>query len=205
VANEVFAFSPDPVLDTLDELGEYAGEDGLEDLGHDLLPRLVDAGRAREHRLPGFWRDVGTVSAYWDCHQELLGKEPPIDLDDPAWPIRTRGLAHRSSVRVRRGSEVQDSLLAPGAVVAGNVERSVVGRGGVVEAGAVVRESVLLPGAVVRRGARVERAILDDRVEVCPDAVVGEVDGEIALVGLEAAVEAGTRLPAGVRFPEVEE
>jgi glucose-1-phosphate adenylyltransferase len=205
VANEVFAFSPGPVLDTLDELGEDAGDDGLDDLGHELLPRLVDAGRAREHRLPGFWRDVGTVSAYWDCHQELLGTEPPIDLDDPAWPIRTRGLAHRSSVRVLRGSEVLDSMLAPGATVAGHVERSVVGRGAVVEAGAVVRESVLLPGAVVRRNARLARAILDDRVEVCQDAVVGDAGGEIALVGLEAVVESGTRLPAGARFPEVDQ
>ena len=89
--------------------------------------------------------------------------------------------------------------------MAGHVERSVVGRGAVVEAGAVVRESVLLPGAVVRRGARVERAILDDLVEVCPEAVVGEAGGEIALVGLEAVVEAGTRLSAGVRFPEIDD
>ncbi|HEX6389712.1 MAG TPA: sugar phosphate nucleotidyltransferase [Solirubrobacteraceae bacterium] len=205
VANEVFALTPGPVLDILDELAADAGEDGLDDLGDELLPRLVDAGRARAHRLSGFWRDVGTVSAYWECHQELLDDEPPIDLDDPAWPVRTRGLAHRSSVRMLRGSEVHDSLLAPGTIVAGHVERSVVGRGAVVEAGAVVRESVVLPGAIVRRGARVERAILDDRVEVCQDAVVGEADGDIALVGLQAVVEAGERLPAGARFPELDD
>jgi glucose-1-phosphate adenylyltransferase len=205
VANEVFALTPGPVLDILDELAADAGQDGLDDLGDELLPRLVDAGRARAHRLSGFWRDVGTVSAYWGCHQELLDDEPPIDLDDPAWPVRTRGLAHRSSVRMLRGSEVHDSLLAPGTIVAGQVERSVVGRGAVVEAGAVVRESVVLPGAIVRRGARVERAILDDRVEVCQDAVVGGADGDIALVGLQAVVEAGERLPAGARFPELDD
>ena len=84
----------------------------------------------------------------------------------------------------------------------GAVERSVIGRGAVVEAGAAVRESVLLPGAVVRSGAVVERAILDDGVEIGRDATVGEPRGEIALVGLRASVPAGERLPAGARHPD---
>ena len=81
--------------------------------------------------------------------------------------------------------------MGPAARVAGTVERSVVGRGAVVEAGAVVRESVLLPGAVVRSGAHVVRAVLDDAVEIGRGATVGGSDGgEIALVGLRASVPA---------------
>ncbi len=76
-----------------------------------------------------------------------------------------------------------------------------IGRGAVVEPGAVVHESVLLPGAVVRRGAVVTRTILDDGVEVGPDARVGASDGEIALVGLRAAVPAGDVLGGGARYP----
>ena len=116
------------------------------------------AGGARESRFDGYWRDVGTVDAYWESHMDLLGEEPPIDLDDPDWPILTHEALLRASARVFDGAAIEDSLVAPAARVAGSVSRSVVGRGAVVEEGAVVRESVLLPGAVVRvgraRGAR---------------------------------------------------
>jgi glucose-1-phosphate adenylyltransferase len=202
ISNEVFVFRPGPVLDLLDELADESGEEGLEDLGDDLLPRLVDAGDVREHRFEGYWRDVGTIPAYWACHQELLADEPPIDLDDPAWPILTQATSNRASARVAAGAAVESSLLAPGSRVAGTVSGSVVGRGATVEAGAVVRDSVLLPGSVVRDGATVERAILDDDVEVCGGASVGERDGDIALVGRRAVVEGGVRLGAGARFPD---
>ena len=205
VANEVFVFRPEPLLETLEQLAGEAGEDGLEDLGHGLLPRLVEAGGARELRFGGYWRDVGTVDAYWESHQDLLGDAPPIELDDPAWPILTHAALLRASARVERGAAIEDSLVAPAARVAGELERSVVGRGAVIEAGAVVRDSVVLPGAVVRSGATVARAVLDDGVEIGRDAVVGEDGGEIALVGLRASVEAGTKIAAGGRFPEVED
>ena len=195
ISNEVFVFEPRRVLDLLDEIAE---DSELEDLGHELLPQLVEAGEVREHRFEGFWRDVGTIPAYWECHQELLEPEPPIDLDDPAWPILTRAVANRASARVMGGT-IERSLIGPGAHVAGEVRNSVIGRGAVVEAGAVVHDSVVLPGAVVRRNARVERAILDDGVDV--RANVGEAGGEIALVGLRATVD--TSLAAGARHPNL--
>jgi glucose-1-phosphate adenylyltransferase len=203
VANEVFVFRPEPLLDTLEALADEADDDGLEDLGHGLLPRLVDDGAAREARFEGYWRDVGTVDAYWESHQDLLRDPPPVDLDDPSWPVLTHAATLRSTARVMDGAAVHDSLVASAARVAGEVSRSVVGRGAVVEAGAVVRESVLLPGAVVRSGARVVRAVLDDAVEVCGDARVGSEGGEIALVGLRASVRG--EVPAGGRYPEVDD
>jgi glucose-1-phosphate adenylyltransferase len=201
ISNEVFVFEPGRVLDALDELADASG-DGLEDLGDDLLPRLVAAGDVREHRFDGYWRDVGTIPAYWESHMEFAAAEPPLDLDDPAWPFLTHATAHRASGRLLAGAQVERSLIAPGSRVAGTVQGSVVGRGARVEAGAVVRDSVILPGSVVRGGATVERAILDDGVEVCGGASVGEPDGEIALVGLRAVVSTGMRLGAGSRFPE---
>jgi glucose-1-phosphate adenylyltransferase len=202
ISNEVFVFRPEPVLNALDELAEEAGEDGLDDLGHELLPRLVDAGEVREHRFDGYWRDLGTIPAYWACHQDLVSEHPPIDLDDPDWPIRTQATTHCAAAQLLAGASVESSLIGPGARIAGTVSNSVVGRGVRVEAGAVVRETVLLPGSVVRAGATVERAIVDDGVEVGGDASVGEKDGEIALVGKRAVVEPGARLAGGARFPD---
>jgi glucose-1-phosphate adenylyltransferase len=200
VTTEVFAFRPEPLWDVLEELAGEAGEDGLEDIGDGVLPRLVEAGAARESRFEGYWRDVGTVDAYWEAHQDLLGDDPPFDLDDRDWPILTKAATTRASALVRRGAEVADCLLGPGADVGGSVERSVVGREAVVEPGATVRESVLLPGAVVRKGATVIRAVLDDHVEVRGGATVGEDGGAAALVGLRAVVEED--VPAGGRLPD---
>ncbi len=64
ISNEVFVFTPEPVLKVLDELEKERGQDDLEDLGHYLLPRLVDAGEARAHPFDGYWRDVGTIDAF---------------------------------------------------------------------------------------------------------------------------------------------
>jgi glucose-1-phosphate adenylyltransferase len=165
----------------------------------------VDGGGARESRFEGYWRDVGTVDAYWSSHMDLLADPPPVDLDDPEWPVLTKAPSRRAGTRVLKGATVQDSLLGPAAEVAGEVERSVIGRGAVIEAGAVVRESVVLPGAIVRSGATVVRAVLDEGVEVCGDATVGEDGGEVALVGLKAVLEAGTSVPAGGRHPEIDD
>src|SRR3954462_3315137 len=82
--NEVFVFTPEPTLDRLEELSRRVGEDGLEDLGTHLLPAQTRDGVARAHPLKSYWRDVGTVAAYWAAHRDFLSPEPPLDLDDPA-------------------------------------------------------------------------------------------------------------------------
>ena len=198
--NEVFVFDPGPTLDRLEALADEAGEEGLEDLGSHLLPDQTADGVARAYRLPGYWRDVGTVDAYWQAHRDLLSPEPPIDLDDPAWPVHTRGGRH-SAARVLGGAVVEQSLVSGGTRVAGEVRGSVLSPGVVVEDGATVVDSVLLPGARVRSGARVVRAVLDDLVDVGRGATVGG-DGDIALVGRRARVADGAELAAGARYPE---
>jgi glucose-1-phosphate adenylyltransferase len=198
--NEVFVFTPGATLDRLEGLNADLGEDGLEDLGSHLLPAQTRDGLARAFRLEGYWRDVGTVPAYWQAHRDFLAAEPPIDLDDPAWPVHTRGGRH-SAARVLPGAVVDESLVSGGTRVAGEVRGSVLSPGVVVEKGATVVDSVLLPGVRVRAGARVERAVLDDRVDVGERAEVGGA-GDITLVGRAARLDAGTAVAAGARWPE---
>lgn len=200
--NEVFVFTPGATLDRLDGLQDELGEEGLEDLGSHLLPAQTRDGLARAHPLEGYWRDVGTVPAYWQAHRDFLAAEPPIDLDDPAWPLHTRGGRH-SAARVLDDGQIENSLLSGGTRISGDVRGSVLSPGVVVERGASVVDSVLLPGVRVRAGARVERAVLDDRVDVGEGAVVGG-DGDITLVGRAARLEAGTEIAPGARHPEPE-
>ncbi|MCW2778146.1 MAG: Nucleotidyl transferase [Frankiales bacterium] len=195
VTTEVFVCSTVEVLDLLEELEADAGDDGLKDLGTALLPRLAQAGRLRAHPIDGYWRDLGTVDSYWRGHQELLGEDPAFRLHDDVLPVRTRP-TRADPARVLRGATVEDSLLAPGCTVAGEVVRSVLSPGAVVEAGAVVRDCVLLPGAVVRSGAVVERTVLDDGADVA--ARVGGPSA-VTLVGL--GTRATEDLAPGARWP----
>src|SRR3954454_1168378 len=84
--NEVFVFSPTPTLDRLEALSREVGEQGLADLGSHLLPAQTRDGGARAYPFEGYWRDVGTVEAYWQAHRDFLDAEPPIDLDELSWP-----------------------------------------------------------------------------------------------------------------------
>lgn len=194
VTNEVFVFDPGVALDLLDEHAD--GE--LGDLGDDLLPRLVAQGRAREHRLEGYWRDLGTLDAYWAAHMDLVSPQPPFDPDDPDWPLVT----HHPPVapaRVRAGAKLEDALLSGGCDVAGEVRRSVLAPRVLVEAGAQVVDSVLLEGVVVRAGAHVVRSVVDRGACVEAGVRVGG-DGDITLVGGDERVTQD--LPPGARQPE---
>jgi glucose-1-phosphate adenylyltransferase len=198
--NEVFVFSPEKTLDRLEAIATDIGEEELQDLGSHLLPAQTEDGAARAYPLRGYWRDVGTVPAYWEAHQDFLSAEPPIDLDDPRWPVHTRGGRH-SAARVLDDGQIENSLLSGGTRVSGDVRGSVLSPGVVVEAGATVVDSVLLPGVRVRSGATVTRAVLDDGVEVGRGVTVGG-DGDIALVGRAARLENGASVAPGGRYPE---
>ncbi|PYE55917.1 glucose-1-phosphate adenylyltransferase family protein [Deinococcus yavapaiensis] len=188
VTTEVFVYDAPHLFETLDRLAA-AGE--LTDFGHELVPALVSEGRAFAYPFEGYWRDVGTLDAYWEAHQQLLaGKLPP--LDDPAWPTLTYH-APRSAARLEKGAVVEDSLVSLGCRVAGRVERSVLSPGVVVEAGAVVTDSVLLNDVTVRANAKVERAVVDEGATIDPNASVG-TPHEVTLVPAHTHVEAGEQL-----------
>jgi glucose-1-phosphate adenylyltransferase len=188
VTTEVFVYDTDVLLRTLGELADEGESSGLEDFGHELLPRFVDEGRAQAFALDGYWRDVGTIESYWLGHMELLEPRPPLVLDDPAWPILTTA-AHRAPARIERSARIDASLVSPGAVVRGTVERSVVGPGVVIEEGATVRESVLLHDGRVGSGAVVARALVDERAVIEPGAELGDGE-EIAVVAAGETVSA---------------
>jgi glucose-1-phosphate adenylyltransferase len=180
ITTEVFAYEPRTLLRTLDELAEEGDGSSIRDFGHELLPRLVDEGAARAFDLDGYWRDVGTIDSYWEAHMELLADEPPLTLDDPAWPILTAGL-QRPPARIEQSATIDGCLVAGGAQVRGTVARSVIGPGVVVEEGAEVRDAVLLHDSYVGARARVTRAIVDEEANVGEDTVVGGTD-EITVV-----------------------
>lgn len=125
VATQVFAFATGRLLGTLEELA--AGDGELKDFGHGLLPGMVEAGEAVEHRMDGYWRDVGTVSAYWRAHMDLLDPERPLDRGVRVGPGARVGAAGDGREPALVAGEAQvprDATVGPGGRFGGDEEAS---------------------------------------------------------------------------------
>ena len=157
VAGEMFLYDAQQLLAALEELHEQEGQ--LEDYGHDLVPWFVAHRTVVEHRLEGYWMDLGTLQSYWTAHLQVLDGEG-VTLDDPDWPILS-AQPQLVPARIEGGADVRRSMVAAGSTVRGTVEHSVLGPGVVVEEGATVRHSVLLDGVRVPAGAHLENVVAD--------------------------------------------
>ncbi len=153
------------------------------DFGGDLLPAIVPRARVFAHDFATssvgagapYWRDVGTLGAYWAAHMDLLAAAPDLDLDDPDWPLRSAP-EHLPGARFvadadGRGATAADSIVAGGCVVCGaTVRRSVLFPRVRVGPASSVDESVLLPGVTVGRSVVLRRVIVDEGA-VLPDGI----------------------------------
>jgi len=211
VATEVFLYDAEVLVQVLEEVHRELGPDspggdtGLGDFGEHLLPRLVESGKVAAVPLTGYWKDVGQPGLYLAAPRDVLTDALGV-LDRGDWPILTRQ-PQRVPARVLRGGEVVDSLVSPGARVAGRVAGSVLGPGVVVEQGAEVCDSVLFADVRVESGAQVARSVVDTGTVVGRGARVGSSEAEafsdsaqVTLLGRGSTVTAGTRVAAGARW-----
>jgi glucose-1-phosphate adenylyltransferase len=170
------------------------GDDRKTDVGGDVIPALTEAGVARvydfstnevpgqDERERGYWRDVGTLDAYYDANMDLITPVPVFNLYNDAWPVLTNQ-PPLPPAKVSRGlhgtaSYVEGSMLGQGSIVSGgHIERSIVGPGCYVEDGAQVVDSILFPGVHVGAGARLVRCVVDKANVVPPGYRIG-VDPE---------------------------
>jgi len=151
------------------------------DFGCDILPSLIGQAdvfaypfRGANHE-PGYWRDIGTPSAYWRAHLDLLGPSPSLHLHDPSWPLRTdRGALGSVPRYVDRNpaGTVESSVVASGCAIRGaTVRRSVLFSDVMVSAHSDISESVILPGGVIGRHCRLRGVIVDSGCRI-PDGTV---------------------------------
>lgn len=202
VTCEVFGYDTRKLMDTLDELvAEDPDDEGsgssLGDFGDTLVPRLVDDGKAYEHFLDGYWRDVGTPESYWESHMQLLESEPKFILDDPSWPILTAGI-QRPGARIESTAHIEGSLISPGCTVRGEVVSSVLAPGVTVEEGAQVHRCVILQDTIVGTQARVRRTIVDTDVRIGRRAEIGgDSESNLVLIGSGAQIGNNGYVAAG--------
>jgi glucose-1-phosphate adenylyltransferase len=160
------------------------------DFGRDILPALVgrtemfayDFGTNRIAGDPAnqepYWRDVGTIDAYYEANMDLRAVTPALNLYNRKWPLRTAGYSDAPAKFIfdqegRRGQAL-DSIVAGSTILSGGLVRgSVLGRGVRVHSGALVEDSIIFDNCDIGRRAKVRRAILDKNVRVPEDAVIG--------------------------------
>ncbi len=187
-----YVFSTEALIEAV--TADAADEASTHDLGRDIIPMLVERGDAgvwdfAESEVPsvsererGYWRDVGTLDAYYDAHMDLISVDPVFNLYNEDWPILswTEPMPPAKFVLEEEGRTgmAVDSMVCAGVVVSGAVvRRSVLSPRVNVHSYAEVEDSVLMHGVDVGRGAIVRRAILDKNVRVAPGAQIG-VDPE---------------------------
>ncbi|HZY75764.1 MAG TPA: glucose-1-phosphate adenylyltransferase [Jatrophihabitantaceae bacterium] len=183
-----YVFTTNTLLEALKQ--DAADEDSVHDMGGSIMPMMVKQGDAyvydfadndvpgAEERDRGYWRDVGTLDAYYDAHSDLVAVHPIFNLYNQQWPIYTHH-PHLPSAKFVEGGIAQESLVGAGTIIAGaTVRQSVIAPNVRLNAGAYVEGSVLMEGVQIGRGAVVRRAILDKDVVVPEGAHIG-VDTEL--------------------------
>ena len=184
-----YVFSADALIDIVTRDAEDEGSN--HDMGGSIVPALVDSGDAHvydfsRNEVPGasevergYWRDVGTLDAFYDAHMDLISVEPEFNLYNREWPILTWPDPLPPAKFVfddedgRRGMAL-DSMVCAGVVISGaTVRRSVLSPGTHLHSYAEVEDSVLMQGVDVGRNAVVRRAIVDKNVRIAEGAQVG--------------------------------
>jgi glucose-1-phosphate adenylyltransferase len=211
-----YVFSAEALIDAVTQ--DAADPTSAHDVGGNLIPMLVERGEAQvydfsENEVPGatprdrgYWRDVGTLDAFWEAHMDLISVDPVFNLYNGEWPILTwhEPLPPAKFVFADPGrtGHALDSMVCAGVVVSGGeVLRSVLSPSVLVHSHAQVHDSVLMPGVEVGRDSVVRRAIVDKQVRIAPGARIGvdpEADRErftvsddgVVVIGKGAVVEA---------------
>jgi glucose-1-phosphate adenylyltransferase len=158
---------------------------GSHDFGRNIIPALLggrkvyaydflrnDVPGLRRHEERGYWRDVGTLDAYWRSNMDLLGETPLFDLRNDEWPIVSAGYEGPMASIVR--TYVDHSMIGEGShIVDAEIRRSVIGRGVHIEPGAVLDECVIMDGVRIGAHTRLHRVIADRFSSIPAESDIG--------------------------------
>ena len=146
------------------------------DFGMHILPRAIVEDNVFAYPFYGYWRDVGTIQAYWEANMDVLRKDSGISPQE--WQIRTnveagRRIPDRPPASFGDSSSLDSCLVSAGSKINGAVINSVLAPGVIVEEGATVNNSIIFEDCVIKKGATVDLVIMDKRVVVGENALVG--------------------------------
>lgn len=144
------------------------------DFGKNIIPEMLGDGRSLwAYKFRGYWRDVGTVQAFWESNMDLIQRVPEFNLFDPNWKIYTPNPVKPAHYIGPSGS-VKTSVIAEGCMIYGTVRNSVIFPGVVIEESSYVEDSIIMSNSVVGKASAVRRSILSEGVCVGREVRIGE-------------------------------
>lgn len=181
----IYVFSLPLLCEALE--ADHRNPNSAHDFGKDILPRLIKTHHVSAYLFGGptgrvsqdrYWRDVGTIDAFFEANMDLLQPRPPINLYQPNWPIRTYEPqvppARMIPGPTGQQGQLLNSMLASGVVIeGGSVRHSILSANAYVGEGAVVEQSMLFEGVSVGAGAQLRNCIIDKYVKIPPGTQIG--------------------------------
>ncbi len=146
------------------------------DFGKHIIPLAIKEDSVYAYPFEGYWRDVGTLDAYWKANMDLL--DPASGLNPEAWGVKPNLeeaglLSDRPPVQILPGAEVADCVISAGCIIEGRVEHSVLSPGVYVAKGALVKDSIVMHECQIMAGSHLEKAVLDKRVQTGKNVIIG--------------------------------
>ncbi len=183
VSMGIYCFSSDFLIRILEKDAE--NPESSHDFGRDLIPRLIDKSRVFAYNFIDenkkesvYWRDIGTIEAYYEANMDLVSVSPIFNLYDDRWPIRTLQRQHPPAKFVfadekRRGIAL-DSIISMGSIISGGcVQNSVLSHGVTVDSYAKVENSILFAHSTIGSNSRIRRAIIERKVCIPAGSQIG--------------------------------
>ncbi len=186
VSMGVYIFNTDVLVKNV--INDAKDPNSSHDFGKNIVPNMIGNSRTYVHDFqeannPGgrYWRDIGTLDAYWEANMDLCEESPQCNLYDQSWPIRTyqeqvppaRTISPRGGVESHKGA-VHNALISGGCIISGaSIEKSVLSNNVHIDAGSEIEETVFLDGVKIGHKVKLKKAIIDQDVEIPDGYTIG--------------------------------
>ena len=193
----IYVFSAEKLYKYLEQ--DAKDKSSSNDFGKDVLPKMLASGEKMcAFEFSGYWKDVGTINSLFDANMDLLGDKPQFDFAKVEWKIHSRNPIAPPHYIGKTG-KVNNSIIALGCEIQGQVSDSVLSYNVKVGKGAIIKNSIIFSNVEIGEGAVIDHAIIDEEVVIGKNAKVGEnvKDNKIAVVGREYVLGDGEVIQAG--------
>lgn len=163
---------------TWEVLREYLITDDLNpqsahDFGKNIIPLMLGEGRSMwAYKFSGYWRDVGTIQAYWESNMDLISRVPEFNLFDPAWKIYTPNPV-KPAHHIGSSGSVKKSIIAEGCMIYGKVKNCVIFPGVYIGEGTVVEDSIIMSDTIIGSNSFISKCIVGEGVKVGNNVKMG--------------------------------
>ncbi|OGO06193.1 MAG: hypothetical protein A2Y60_04560 [Chloroflexi bacterium RBG_13_54_9] len=169
----IYVFNAEVLSERLRQ--DAADPSSAHDFGYAVLPKMVGRDKVFAYEFNGYWRDIGTVEAYYEASMELIDEPPSLNLDHD-WPILSK-YTDFLPAELWWGDNLRNSIISSGCLIKGQVEHSILSPGVEVEEHAVVRNSIIMGDTTIGRHSIVDHCILDEDVTVGEFCHIGGFGG----------------------------